>query len=156
MSLQGSLTQKIEIKLYFREIKSASGFIKTVYLTDEEAKAKEEENKKKLAAGEKVEAKDEVLCLTTYWKQLNWAENNEITEKSTYFNQEAGYQDVSIYKYRDLRIKRCLIGWDLKDDNGRDIPFSEDAVDSLPPKAIVSLVGKYDDLTNVSDDDKKK
>ena len=59
-------------------------------------------------------------------------------------------------KYRDLKLKKCLAGWDLKDDNNNLVPCQPNMIDLLPPQIVVALINKYDKATTKDDEDEKK
>ena len=167
MPLFNPAPQKIEIKLYWKEAKTTSGLMKPVILDDEKALEQIAKNKKSQEPQPVVEGQpvkeikpvppeDMVECLTTYWKGLSWQDNNSITEKASYYNQLEGYHDLNVWRYRDLRLKNCLLEWDLKDPNGKPVPVSEDVINMLPTEVIMALLNKYDAAVSISDTDKKK
>lgn len=111
----------------------------------------------------KIEVKEDVLdevnfricLLTTQWKILSWKQQTDITRESAYFNRQEAFQDLDIWKFRDLRIKACMVSWDLKDDNNQPIPVKPDVIDQLPADVVLSLVSKYDTAVSLNDEESK-
>lgn len=157
MSLLNAQQQTIEIKLYYKEIQTDSGYSKIqIIYNNDEAQTELKEQKEQENAGKKIDESDKVRCLTTKWKTLNWQEQNDITKRSSFYNMEQGHQDVDIWQFRDLRLKQCLKEWDLKDDGGAAVPLAPNMLDQLPSEVVLALLSKYDEAINVSSDDKKK
>ena len=173
----------IDILLYYKEVKTDADFTKIIVLEDEDGEKllKEQEErdqkiediKKNQEKRSKLQSQDgsknvdipdvaadkevnfRVYVLKTQWKTLSWKEQNDITQQSTYYNQEASFNDLNIWKFRDLRIKYCLVSWDLKDDNGQPIPLNSDMLDQLSGDVVLALVSKYDDAISLSDEESK-
>jgi len=145
MSLLSKQEEAVNIPLYYTEKKTKSGFNKVVVLDDDKAK--------KLMAVE--DTKDQVKVLNTKWKVLTWKQQTEITKACTVYNPIEGVQDIDWFKYRDLRIKQCMVGWDMVDDNGVPVPLQDIAIDSLPADVVFALVMKYDEETSLTDEEEK-
>ena len=96
-----------------------------------------------------------VCLLKTQWKVLSWKEQTDITRESSYYNSQESFNDLDIWKFRDLRIKSCLVSWDLKDDHGNPIPVERNIIDQLPADVVLSLVSKYDTAISLTDDESK-
>lgn len=96
-----------------------------------------------------------VCLLKTQWRILSWKSQTEITRESAYFNRQEAFQDLDIWKFRDLRIKACMVSWDLKDDNGQAVPVKPDVIDQLPADVVLSLVSKYDLAVSLNDEESK-
>ena len=142
--------QEIEVKLYFYEKKTEEGDFKIVILTDEEAKDIE---KKKVADPKAVFP--EVECLTTKWRKFNWELENEIIERSQIFDEITGTSRGSWIKYRDLKFKKCLKSWDLKDEDKNPILLNDMSINSLPETVVYALISKYDDKVTLKDTERK-
>ena len=170
MSLMKAKDQLIHIPLYYME-KEVRGYTKIIILEDDKAKkllAEQEEDKKKKTkkeikdgtenkTEEKVEEKEviKVECLNTYWKLLNWKEQNQISKMSQVQSATEMSVDIDYFKLRDLRIKMCLKKWDLKDEEGNEIPVKPENIDSLPAEVVYTLSSKYDTLITLSEDEIK-
>jgi hypothetical protein len=148
MSLIKKEPQKVNIPLYYLEKKLSNGFNKIIILDDTDALKKMEDEK----------LKKDVLVLNTEWKVLNWKEQNEITKSSTKHGSMGDGADTffDYYLYRDSRLKRCLSGWDLKDDAGIPVMVTPQNIDLLPPEVVLALLNKFDTLISISPDEEKK
>jgi len=144
-SLLSSQGQTIDLPLYYLERATKSGFVKVVVLEDDKAK--------KMLDDEKT--KDDVKVLNTKWKVLTWKEQTEITKASTVYNPVDGVQDIDFFKYRDLRIKKCMVGWDMVDDKNVPVPLESNTIDMLPADIVISLISKYDSETSLTEEEQK-
>ena len=175
MSLMKAKDQLIHIPLYYME-KEVKGYTKIIILEDDRAKeilAEQEEEKKKKTKKESKEAatigekKEEpevekkqvetspVECLNSYWKILSWKEQNQISKMSQVQNSAETAIDIDYFRLRDLRIKMCLKKWDLKDDNGNEVPVKPENIDSLPAEVVYTISSKYDTLVALTEDEIK-
>jgi hypothetical protein len=136
--------EKIEIELYYKEKKINNGGSVIIVIDDEDAEKMLQDEEKK----------DKVKKLKTQWKILDWQHQNRITAESRVFTPE-GLQDIDPIKYRDLRIKSGLIGWDIK-YNDKDVPVTPEMIDKLPPQVVFALVQKYDQATTIDEEEAKK
>ena len=160
MSLFGSTSQVVEIKLYYKNIVTSSGMNKIAILSDKEGKIQfqqqEEFVKKKQSKQEEIKTTDRPIeILTTMWKVLSWGDQNKITKRCERYTPE-GLQDIDYFKFRDLRIKSCLKGWDLKDAKGVAVPVTPETIDTLPSDIVFALVSRYDTVTEGSQDEQEK
>jgi hypothetical protein len=146
MALLKKQQQVVEIKVYYREVEVKPGFIKIVALTDEDVD--------KLTKDDKVTKK--IQCLTTKWKILNWKEQNDLTGRSTLNNDFSGNQSFAWWVFRDLKLKKCLVGWDMIDENNVPIPLNEENIDSLPGEIVSALYNKYDSVMALTGEEEKK
>jgi len=143
--------RKISLVLYYKQIVSKGGFQKLVVLENE----KEEEIKEKMEAEKDLpESEKTVFSLHTTWKVLSWREVNDITRRAQITVN--GVQDLDYFLYRDLRLKAALDGWDIKSEKGEPVPVSPQTVDLLPSDIVYSLISRYDDAVNLTEDDEKK
>lgn len=158
MSLYKTKPQTISIKLYYREVSTTAGFSKVVIEKDEKKAEQElkDQQKKIEEQGIAIADNDKIYCLTTKWKVLTWQEQNQITEQSSYYNDIEGYQDVNVWRFRDLRLKQCLVDWDMKDEHNNNIPLDPSVVDQLPSDVVLYLLNQYDESISGKVEDKKK
>ena len=159
-SLFGSTSQTVEIKLYYKNIVTSSGVSKISILSDKEGKIQFQQQedfiKKKQEKQEEIKATDRPIeVLTTMWKVLSWGDQNKITKRCERYTPE-GLQDIDYFKFRDLRIKSCLTGWDIKDAKGSAVPVTPETIDMLPSDVVFSLVSRYDTVTEGSQDEQEK
>lgn len=165
----------VEVKLYYQEVKVRYGYNKVCVLEEDEAeriiksnKEEKEEYENKLEEYNKLsqeekkgteEPKEPVInkvnIVRTLWKTLTWADQNQITENASFYNEQEGMQDLNIWKYRDLRLKTCLVKWDLKDDEGNEIPLTPENVNSLPSDVVIYLLNRYDEIISLGEDERK-
>jgi hypothetical protein len=148
MSLIRKEPQKVKIPLSYIEKTNAKGFVRVIVLEEKDALKKLEDPEKK----------KEIQILNTEWKTLNWKEQTEITKQATNHGAMPDGSDTyfDYYKYRDLRLKRCLINWDLKDETNNPVPVSSQNVDLLPPDVVATLINKFDEITSISPEEEKK
>ena len=145
MALIGA-PQEINVKMYYREEKMPAGFNKIIIIPNEEA----EDKLKKLD-----DKQSAIKCLNTYWKILNWQMQNEITDKAAFFNESTQMPDINVWRYRDLRIRHCLVRWDLIDDQNVAVPVNDMAINMLPGEVVLDLLSKYDEAVTLRPDDRK-
>jgi hypothetical protein len=179
MGLLNEQDWTVEVKLYFEEVVTKYGYKKIVVWDDEEAetelnkKEKYEEKRRKKAESEvKIDPVDgdekvvsqpdieektfpNIQCVRTLWKSISWREQNDITEKASYYNQNEAMQDLNVWKFRDLRLKTCLVKWDLKDETGAEIPLTPQNVDRLPSDVVMTLLSKYENMISISAEEAK-
>ena len=138
MNLVDTDSQLVKITLYYK-VKDINGFQKVIILEDEKAK--------EMLADEKTEK--DVNMLNTWWKVLSWQDSNNITNASKVTGEKAMPGELDYYRFRDLRIKMCMKKWDLKGDNGSDIPLTPDTINKLPVDVVLTLNSKYEELMNL-------
>ena len=175
MGLLSGQERTVEIRLYYEELVLKHGYRKIVVWDDDEAekilkkKEKYEEEKRKMVQIDPADGDEKVVenpdfeektfpnieCLRTLWKSISWREQNDITERASYYNENEAMQDLNVWKFRDLRLKTCLVKWDLKDENGAEIPLTPENVDRLPSDVVLTLLSKYEDAISISADEAK-
>ena len=160
MSILNSVNQLVTVKLYYKSVRTKSGVDKIIVLTDEEGeegmKKQEDIIKEKQEKGEKITEEDrKIEVLTTQWKSLNWGDQTKIMKKSERFNPK-GEQNIDWLSFRDLRIKNCLVNWDIKDAKGNPVPLSSETVDMLPSNVVAELFSKYIDLVEGTEEEQEK
>ena len=160
MSVLGAVNQLVEVKLYYKNIRTNSGIDKLIILEDKdgeiEFQKQEEFVKQKQSKQEEIKAEDrKIEILTTQWKVLSWGEQNKITRRCEKYNPD-GMQDIDYYQFRDLRIKACLQSWDIKDAKGTNVPVTPETIDMLPSTVVFALLSRYDSITEGSQDEQEK
>lgn len=145
MSLIKKNQKPIEIKLRYKEVPTSDpDNPKIMIISDENY--------------EKIKGTDEeknVIINTTKWKKLTWEDQNKINEEALFFNEERNSYDVNVFKLRDARLKKSLIGWDLVDENNQPIPLNPFNINLLPDQIVNYLLEKYEGMTSLSELEKK-
>lgn len=144
MALLKSKDQLIKIKLHYVE-KDVDGYNKAIPLSDEKAK--------ELLADEKM--KESVKIFTTFWKEMSHGENNSITKASLSSGPDSNPGELDYIKFRDIKIKNCLKRWDLKDDEGNDVPVNNENINALPWDIIKAVFDRYEQKSSVSENEIK-
>lgn len=137
---------KIEIELFYVVDKNKAGGSNIRVLEDAEAR--------KLLADEKTKAK--VKSIRTEWKQPGWESQNQVIAQANVYNHFKNDNEIDPFKYRDARLKTYLVGWNIKDDAGNDVPLTNDAINLLQPSICFSLLDKFDELTSVNKEEQAK
>jgi hypothetical protein len=143
MSLLIEDNDLIDIKVYYRARKSKSGAKRVEVLTPEKAK-------EMLADDEK---KDQVDEANFKCKQPAWADQNRLFADSSRYNPQTGKETTDWSVYSDLQLKSSIVDWDLKDDNDREIPVSEDYIDRLPANIASEILAQYRKAVLIGDDE---
>ena len=99
-----------------------------------------------------------ISVLKTWWSRMTWKEQNQIY--SNCLHQVAVAEgrprtELDMISYRDQKLKTCLKKWDLKDDNGQDMPITENIIDQLVPEVAQELLNSFELITEASEDDLK-
>ncbi len=172
MSLLKTKDQLIQVPMYYIE-KDMGTFTKIIIIEEEKAKKMLEDNPQVVKSQptqsqpsqtqqltdpknlQKTEApkKSKIQCLNTWWKIIGWKEQNQITKLSQI--QSSAGSDIDFIKMRDLTIKMCLKRWDLKDDEGKDVQVSADAIDALPAEVVYYLDNQYRQKTSLTEEEIK-
>jgi uncharacterized protein (DUF2344 family) len=66
-----------------------------------------------------------------------------------------GTSRINWIRYRDLKFKKCLISWDLKDEDKNPIQLNDMSINSLPEEAAYALITKYNEKVSLKDEDRK-
>jgi len=121
------------------------------------SKNKEEIDKRLIEKEQAIELKnkDKIKILKTKWARQNWRLSNEMTRDSMTFNSATGEPMIDIFRLRDLRVKKFLKEWDLKDNNTQPVPCNEDMIDSLHPVIVSTLVDRYNQKMLPKDEEQK-
>jgi hypothetical protein len=145
MSLLDASDQKITVTVYYKEVKS-KGIRKIKVIDDnkaEELLLKDPKN-------------EQIKQLVTYWRGISWKDDTTMIKEATSLSSMSGMSEFDPFRYRDLKLKRCLTDWDLKDDNGKKIPFNIQLVDKMPADIVHALLNKYEKTVSLDDEEEKK
>jgi len=142
MNLTDTDSQLVKITLHYRT-KDINGFQKVIIIEDEKAEEMLKDEKRK----------EEVNIFNTWWKILSWKDSNNITNNSKVQGKDAVPGELDFYRFRDLRIKMCMKKWDLKDDDGVDLPLTPDLVNKLPVDIILYLSNKYEQVIGIDEEE---
>jgi hypothetical protein len=119
------------------------------YLTKSEVMQKKKE-------GMPVDTEKIIEELRTVWRRLTWAEHNSISSKCM-INIPSPDGQIRVnwdaIRFRDLKLKTCLKGWDLLDENGNKIPVTTTVIDNLAPEVAHQLVNDFEKVTEPNEDD---
>ena len=128
----------INVKLFYRE-ENISGYDKIFIVSkDEVEKMTEEERKEK-----KIEV------LNTHWKPLSWQERNNINHEAEVRGDGVGFGQVDYNIWRDLRVKHCLKEWDIKDEDGKDVPCNPDTINRIDALILDAILTEFEKVTSV-------
>lgn len=140
MSLIDNVEQVVEVKIYYKETKNKHG-ITTIKVISDDKLVKEDNT---------------IHLLVTRWKKISWKDDNDVIKESTISNMMTGASEFNPFMYRDRKIKKCLIGWDLKDDSNNPVPFSVELIDKMPSDIVYALLNKYEKMTSLDEEEEKK
>ena len=115
------------INFFYKEIDVCGS--KIVYLV-------EEEFAKKIAKTGKA-----------YIKRPTWSIMNDISRISGVFNPFSKQYDIDVYKYRDFKLKRLLLG--IEDSNGVFTKVDDKVVDSMVPQLANFILEKIDNILEI-------
>ena len=99
---------------------------------------------------------DKVKTMKTKWSRQNWKLSTELTRGSMTFNMATGQPMIDFMALRDSKLKKFLKEWDLKDNNGQNIPCNDEMKDQMHPSMATYLVDQYNEITLPSEEDEKK
>lgn len=150
------------LTLYYIEDKKESGSSVFYFIRKEEDlnvwkklgyKTEEEflEIKKTAAKDVIVDDSKKINKLKTKWQKVNWKDQNDIYSKSIKIipiSDGSSRTEIDGIKYRDNRLKKNLVDWDLKDDDGNKIECTHENIDNLIPEVAEELISQYDSLIN--------
>jgi len=96
--------------------------------------------------------------LRTTWRRPTWRDQNSImTQATRRINTEGENINIEIdpVTYRDLKLKKCLVGWDILDNDGKPVDVTPDTIDLLPPEIAGELLSSFEKITEPSETDLK-
>lgn len=99
-----------------------------------------------------------ISVLKTWWSRMTWKEQNQIYATCLHqvpTNEGRSRTELDMIAYRDQKLKTCLKKWDLKDDNGQDMPITETIIDQLVPEVAQELLNSFELVTEASEDELK-
>lgn len=66
--------------------------------------------------------------------------------------------NINLGKMRHFQRVRSIVGWNLKDEDGHDVPISDQAIRNLPEEVVEELDAAIEELNpeKLSDDKKKQ
>jgi len=145
--------QMVNMLLYYKIKELKNGFKKIIIID----KSKEGDAQKIIEEEASLPEREKtVYVIKTTWKILSWRDVNNVNRDSMVVNPE-GRQEIDSIIWRDLRLKRALVGWDLKDDKNYQIDISSEAIDSLPAEIVGILLNRYDEIVyGGAEEDEKK
>ena len=94
--------------------------------------------------------KDKIKTIKTTWALVSWQTNQEIVKASMKFNYQTNQSELDIPAFRDMRLKKLLIDWDLKDKSGNIVQKTNENISKLNSDLGNALLNKYEMLTNLS------
>jgi hypothetical protein len=143
MSLLLGTPELIEIKMYYKHVDTKHGKHLVIL---EDSKALE-----LLSDEEKAKGID---VLDTKWRVLTWKEQNDVNQAahSSAPDPITGERAFDYIKYRDSIIKNCLKAWNITNE-GRDVPVTPGAIDSLPSPVVLDLFEKFNKCLDFSEDE---
>lgn len=134
----------IHVPIYYME-KTVKGFTKTVIIKEEKAKKMMEDES----------TKSSIKVNNFYFSLYTWNMQKHVQKNCYYLNVETGIQDFDWVRARDMKLVQCLKKWDLLDENGRDLPVTQENIDSLQPEVVTYLLDELEEISSVSYDDSK-
>lgn len=111
----------------------------------------EEEKAKKVMS----DPKHTVQVLNTKWKLASWEDQNKMMKQCQMTNETTGQTEIDWGKYRDMRIKSLLVGWDITLSDEK-VAVTPEYIDRLPADLVLALYEKYNEMTQITDDEMGK
>ena len=130
------------------------------YITDQEfERFKNEPSAPGMPVKQKPDSSKLINSLKTYWSPLTWKAQNEIYSRclKQVINPQDGSKTAEIdgILYRELKLKKCLKRWSLKDETGKEIPVTENVIDNLHPEIALELLSNFEKVTENTEEDKE-
>ena len=94
--------------------------------------------------------------LVTSWKRPLWREHNEMYASCLRQHPTPDGKikvELDVIRLRDLKLRKCLKGWDAIDENGNKIPIDDNTIDNMVPELANELIMAFERVTEISDDD---
>jgi hypothetical protein len=137
------LNNKINIKVFYKFVKNKKGVETVKVIPEEEAK--------KLIDQDKT-----ISILNTFWIPLVWGEFKKVQQNCFDVNAVSGARELNISKLRDMKLRAFLKEWDLKDENGHQLPVNEKNIDLLPLDVINYMLEEYELYVEGGEEEQKK
>jgi hypothetical protein len=127
--------QYLDLTLYYTMERNKAGVATFTKLTEEEY------NKMRLDEAKK----DKARKLETKWLQQSWrAAHDLVTMSMDHNHMDGGKMTFNPHKYRDAKLRACLVDWDAKDNDGSPIPCNESTVNNIHWAIADALLELYD------------
>lgn len=94
--------------------------------------------------------------LVTSWKRPLWREHNEMYASCLrqYPTPDGKIKiELDFMRLRDLKLRKCLKGWDAVDEHGNKIPINDDTIDNMIPELANEIIEAFEKVTEIADDD---
>jgi len=92
-----------------------------------------------------VEAEKESFC----FKPPAWGDVKAVMSSCSVLGKE-GAMSFDAYKFLDSRMKRLLVDWTLKDENGGRLPPTEENIDKLPSSVVTYLNEQLENVPSIA------
>lgn len=79
-----------------------------------------------------------------WFRNANWEDACDIMSSS--FVPYEGVLILNPYVFMDVKLRRLMAGWDIKDEQGNDVPFHIDSISSINPAVAEYLSKKIDEV----------
>lgn len=135
----------IAITTYYQTITNKFGRSFPKIITEEAAKE----------AAKSPETSKKVNQFVTKWRPQTWQGQNQLYQNSTVYNPNTGSKEIDFSIYRTEMLKTCLIDWDLVDDNGRQIPVTEENISNLHANIASAIIDKYNEYIGLDEEEVK-
>lgn len=99
-----------------------------------------------------------IQSIVTGWRRMTWKDQNVIFSRCLKTIPGADgnmHTELDTIQYRDLKLKTCLKKWDLKDEQGKEVPVTEDVIDILTPEVAQELINNFEQITEPTSDELK-
>ena len=105
------------------------------------------------------EEKKKFKCLIVKTRELTWGLYNELNEESVVRDQ-LGNRQWNYKLYKENKLRKILVSWDAQKPNekGEMIPIvvNSDSISKLSPDIAEKILGSYDMIMFVSEEEEKK
>ncbi|MHA1482777.1 MAG: hypothetical protein ACTSQA_05005 [Candidatus Heimdallarchaeaceae archaeon] len=145
MSLFKSKPQLVHVQLFYRE-EDEAGCEKIFIVSKEEVK--------KLSPEEMAEKG--IKIVNTYWKPLSWQDRNNINHASEVRSDGVITGQVDFNRWRDLRVKQCLKEWDIKDEDGKDVPCNHDTINCIDAYIMDAIIDEFEKVKSLEFEEEVK
>lgn len=125
----------LDLQLFYVVEKNKRGVVTISIIKPEDAH--------KMLADEKQ--KDRVKSLNTKWLQQSWKAAHDLVTMSMDYNHTLDQMKFNPHKYRDAKLKACLVDWDAKEADGTPIPCNEMTINNLHWQIATGLLDLYED-----------
>ena len=109
------------------------------------------------ALDEETKAKFKLLMVKA--RELTWGLYNELNEESI-TKDNLGGRHWNYKLYKENKLRKVIVSWDAKmpDDKGNlvPVPISNDRLANLAPEIAEAILGAYDEVMFIGEDEEKK